>query len=103
MQLKTGPEEPVLSYCTACWKDRIITTNGKCRVCGTDLVKRHWKTSIKKLEIILSVKNVTPIEIKGKMYLIPEKSLERFRLLDSYPEKIKFIEYIKESCKNYKL
>jgi hypothetical protein len=80
-----------------------MTTNGKCRACGTDLVKRHWRTSIKKLEIVSSTKNATPLEIKGKMYLIPSKMMEKFNGLSDYSEKIKFIECVKESCKNYKI
>lgn len=103
MEEKTGPIEPVETYCSSCWKDRLMTTNGKCRVCGTDLVKRHWKTTIKKLEIISSLNDVTSVEIKGRFYVIPNKIVEKFRNLKTYPEKVKFIEYIKESCKNYKL
>lgn len=103
MEIKTGPEEPVMSYCSACWCDRILTTNGKCKTCGTDLVKRHWKTSIKKLEIVLSLKSVTPIEIKGLMYVIPEKMMLKFAELETYPEKIKFIEAVKQTCKSYKI
>ena len=103
MELKTGPEEPILSWCTSCWKDRILTTNGKCRTCGTDLLKRHWKTSIKKLEIIIEKPEYTPIEIKGMMYLIPQKMILKFQEMSDYPSKVKFIESVKLTCKSYKI
>jgi len=103
MQLKTGPEEPILNYCSSCWQDRIMTTNGKCKVCGTDLVKRHWRTSIKKLDLILKSNGATPLEIKGQMYLIPKKGMEKFAIIESYADKIKFIEEIKKTCKCYKI
>lgn len=103
MELKTGPEEPVLSWCTACWRDRILTTNGKCRVCGTDLVKRHWKTSIKKLELVIKSEGSTPLEIKGMMYLIPKNEMIKFSIIESYADKIKFIEEVKRTCKSYKI
>lgn len=103
MELKVGPEEPVISWCTSCWRDRILTTNGKCKVCGTDLIKRHWKTSIKKLEIVISSNGAIPLEIKGMMYLIPKKGMEQFALIENYAEKIKFIEDVKKSCKSYKI
>lgn len=103
MQLKTGPEEPVINYCASCWQDRIMTTNGKCKVCGTDLVKRHWRTSIKKLEIISKSNGAIPIEIKSQMYLIPKSKMEDFANMENYSEKIKFIEEVKKSCKCYKI
>ena len=103
MEIKTGPEEPLISWCSACWRDRIITTNGKCRVCGTDLVKRHWKTSIKKLELVVQSNGAIPLEIKGMMYLIPREKIVRFVTMQNYAEKIKFIEDVKRSCKFYKI
>lgn len=103
MEVKTGPEEPLVSWCSACWRDRIITTNGKCRVCGTDLVKRHWKTSIKKLELVLQSNGAIPLEIKGMMYLIPKAKMVEFMHIESYTDKIKFIEEVKKSCKSYKI
>lgn len=103
MELKTGPEEPLLSWCTSCWKDRILTTNGKCRTCGTDLVKRHWKTSIKKLELVIKSNGCTPLEIKGSMYLIPSSLVTKFQAMENYSDKIKFIEHVKKTCKNYKI
>lgn len=98
-----GPDEPLLNWCTACWKDRIITTNGKCRVCGTDLIKRHWKMSIKKLDIIIKATNKTPLEIKGRLYLIPDGVIAKFKSTTDYTEKIKFIEHVKTQCKSYKV
>lgn len=103
MEIKIGPEEPVMSWCTACWRDRILTTNGKCKVCGTDLVKRHWKTSIKKLELVIKSNGAIPLEIKGLMYLIPRKEIEIFANLENYPDKIKFVETVKKECKSFKL
>lgn len=103
MQLKTGPEEPLMSYCTSCWKDRIMTTNGKCKVCGYDLVKRHWKTSIKKLDLVCESNGCIPLEIKGMMYLISNKKMEKYISITNYAEKIKFIEEVKKTCKSYKI
>lgn len=103
MELKTGPTEPIMNYCPSCWQERIMTTNGKCKTCGTDLVKRHWKTSIKKLEIVISLGSVIPLEIKGQMYVIPQGMMTKFSELKTYPEKIKFIEAVKKSCKSYKI
>lgn len=101
--VKVGPQEPIEVYCSACWQDRILTTNGKCKVCGTDLVKRHWKTSIKKLEIMLEYPNKVSIEIKGAMYLISKDQLVSFGFIENYGDKIKFIENIKKNGKCFKI
>lgn len=96
------PKEPLLAYCSSCWCDRIITTNCKCKVCGTDISKRHWKISIKKLEALIKTGDM-PLEIKGKTYLIPKKMISDFSSIENYIEKIMFIEEVKKNCKVFRL
>lgn len=99
--------EPVKVYCTSCWTDRVITTNGKCKQCGSKLLKpRHWDTTIKKFEIISKSNGAhICIEIKNILYLVPFKYLEEFNILDknNLEQVGAFIESIKTQCQSFKV
>lgn len=99
--------EPVKLYCTSCWVDRVITTNGKCFVCGNKLLRpKHWDITIKKIELITkSMRHSVPIEIKDRLYLVPIAHLESFQEIDrNDPVQIgQFIEGIKDKCTSFKV
>lgn len=100
-------DSAVKVYCTACWTDRIITTNGKCKICGSKLLKpKHWDTTIKKFEIISKSNGAhICIEIKNVLYLVPFAFLDRFAKLDrNNLEQVGiFIEDIKSNCMSFRV
>lgn len=99
--------EPVKVYCTSCWVDRVITTNGKCKVCGSKLLRpKHWDTTTKKIELIVkSMNGFIPLEIKSRLYLVPIPYIERFSDIDrnDLVQIGQFIEGIKEQCTSFKV
>ena len=100
-------ESAVKVYCTSCWTDRVITTNGKCKVCGSKLLKpKHWDTTLKKFEIIAKSNGAhICIEIKNQLYIVPFKYLDEFNRLDRGDlEKVgQFIESIKTQCQSFRV
>lgn len=101
------PAKSVKVYCTACWVDRLVTSNGKCKVCGSKLIRpRHWDITARKIEVIIkSMSHSMPIEIKDRMYLVPIPYLVQFNDIDrnDLAEIGEFIEGIKERCSSFKV
>lgn len=102
----------ITARCPYCWVPRIITTNGKCRVCGAVLIsQKHWKPTISKLRLFAKHGNfygkederIIPLEINKLLYLVPLKYLEKF--IDSehngYKAQVELVEMIRKECKSY--
>ena len=99
--------EQITVFCTSCMTDRIITSNGKCRVCGWKLLKpKHWDTTIRKFELIYKNREgFVALEIKNQLYFVPIGYLDRFGSLDRSDMRQvgEFIESIKKNCDSFKI
>lgn len=96
----------VTIYCTGCWKDRPITTNGKCHHCGSKLPRPiHWGITMKKLKLILENDEFTPLEIKGHMYFLPIDYLYKFKQINpnDFKQVGEYMKDIKDNCANIKV
>lgn len=93
-------------YCTGCWKDRPITTNGKCLYCGAKLPRpKHWDLTLKKLKLIVENDEMTPLEIKGYIYFLTIDYLDKFKKLDikDFRTVGEFMSDVKENCPNFRI
>lgn len=93
-------------WCPVCFKDREITTNGKCFVCGTKFVKPgHWQHTMKKLKLIIENDEMTPIEIRGYLYFINVDYIDKFKKINptDYKQVGEFVTDIKQNCINFKV
>lgn len=97
-------QKPETMFCLWCWQNRIVTTNGKCFVCGALLVsQKHWQNIIEKMKLIDKHREGVNVEIKKKMYIIPYHYFEEMKNLKSPKEEAMFIERVKTECKSYSI
>jgi len=97
-------QKPETMFCLWCWQNRVVTTNGKCFVCGALLVsQKHWQGIIEKMRLIDKHREGVNVEIKKKMYIIPYHYFEEMKDLKSPKEEAMFIEKIKTDCKSYSI
>jgi len=106
-KLSHNLQNSVKAYCTYCMMDRIITTNGKCRVCGAVLIsQKHWKPTIAKIKIIMKYrKDTIPIEINKKMYFVPKVFFKTFKDNEhlGYKAHVLLVEYIRKECDSFSI
>lgn len=96
----------VTVYCTTCWKDRPITTNGKCHHCGNKLPRpAHWSLTLKKLKLISEHDEFTGVEIKGEMYFLPIDYIYKFKSINpnDFKQVGEFIKDLKENCEHIRV
>ena len=96
----------VTVYCTGCWKDRPITTNGKCLTCGARLPRPiHWNVTMKKLKLITENDEMTPVEIKGMMYFLTIDYLYKFKQINpnDFKQVGEFMRDVKDNCISFKI
>lgn len=100
-------KDSIKARCPYCWVDRIITTNGKCRVCGAILIsQKHWKPTISKIKLINKYgTGKIPLEINRRLYFVP---IEYFKVFSEsehqgYKAHVEIVELIKKKCKNFKI
>ncbi|NIN03685.1 MAG: hypothetical protein GTO44_10020 [Hydrotalea flava] len=100
-------QNSIKSWCTYCMRDRVITTNGKCRVCGAVLVsQKHWKPTIAKIKIIMNHrKDTIPIEINKRLYFVPKVFFQTFKENEhlGYKAHVMLVEYIRKECESYSI
>lgn len=100
-------ERAIKVWCPSCWMDRIITSNGKCKICGTKLLRpKHWDTTIRKLELIgKNRREYFAVEIKNFLYMVPFEYLDELEMIDrnDHARIGEYIESIKERCRSFKI
>jgi hypothetical protein len=98
-------EDSIKGWCEWCWQDRVITTNGKCRVCGAMLVyQKHWKPTLAKIKLINEHGNgCIPVEINKRIYFVPVDLIKRFKNIEhqGQTERVSFVEEIRLTCKSF--
>lgn len=104
--VKKNVNQKVKLYCTACWTDREVTTNGKCLACGFKFAKpKHWVTTLKKISESLQHEGTLPVDILGVTYFLPREYIDRYRFmnLDDFMAVGEFINDIKSNCESAKV
>jgi hypothetical protein len=100
-------KDEITARCSYCWRDRIITTNGKCKVCGAILVsQKHWKPTIAKMKLInKNMKKGIPLEINKRLYIVPEEYFRVFKDTHhlGYKAQVELVEQIRKHCKSFKI
>jgi hypothetical protein len=100
-------KDEIKARCGWCWQDRIITTNGKCRVCGAVLVsQKHWKPTIAKIKLINKhSRNKIPLEINKRLYMVPEQYFRVFKDTEhlGFKANVELVEEIRKTCKSFKI
>jgi len=107
-KLSHNLQNTLKSYCAYCMLDRIITTNGKCRVCGAVLSQqKHWKPTIAKIKLIIDnhKKGTIPIEINKRLYLVPKIFFQTFKENEhlGYKAHVMLVEYIRKECDSFSI
>jgi len=100
-------QNSIKSYCSYCMRDRTITTNGKCRVCGAVLAsQKHWKPTIAKIKLIMKYrKDTIPIEINKRLYFVPKVFFQTFKDNEhlGYKAHVMLVEYIRKECDSFSI
>ena len=97
-------QKPETMFCLWCWQNRIVTTNGKCFVCGALLVsQKHYDSTIDKMRIIEKHPEGKALEIKKKLYIVPYHYWQELNKIESPKDKAALIEKIKTECKSYSI
>lgn len=99
--------KPVLVQCSWCIFPQVLTTNGKCKKCGSKLVKqKHWDRASKTIELINQYKKKgIPLQIKEKLYFVPSEYFEEYESIAhmGFKEKVMIIEHIRKECVGFDL
>lgn len=100
-------QNEIQAYCPYCMISRIITTNGKCRVCGAVLIsQKHWKPTIAKIKIIMNHrKDTIPLEINKRLYFVPKVFFQTFKENEhqGYKVHVLLVEHIRKTCESFSI
>src|SRR3990167_5886882 len=98
-------KEPILFQCTWCIKPQLMTTNGKCKRCGSSMVRqKHWDKVAIVMELILKHKDKGfPLPINEKIYFVPIEYFDEFQKFSNLGWKYNaiLVERIRKECEGY--
>ena len=93
-------------FCPYCYRDRTVTTNGKCVKCGALLEEQtRCLPAIQRIEKIIQRNNgkldQIPVLINRKFYWIKYSDIKKFEFLITRQDKVRFIDHIKKTCDSF--
>ena len=95
----------LLFACNWCIKPQIMTTNGKCKRCGSPIKnQKYWKHTANIMKLISHNKSKGhAIEINDRVYFVPNRYFDELALLtnNDWKEIAIIVEKIKRDCPNY--